>query len=329
MSSIRGPSAEAIPTTEPGDAMRPLFGAGSNGDPPRTRSQDYYKVLLQLLWRMRFDLILWLIVVAVVQLGATSSRWPLPPTAISVIGIAVSIFIGFRNTQAMSRWWEARALWGTVMNGSRNWRDRLLGLLPPEFLATERGHQLIEYQVAKVWILNFELRNYWRIDLHQALTALLAGLRLPANIDLQELCRHQAQAIQRLYSDGWVDGFGRMQLLDATQYDHNAIGALERIRNTPIPPSYDFFVRVITWLYGLALLLSFHRAGQTWIGSALFYCFLVAERIGAYVEGPFDRDGHSFSLPLNNICYVITQDLMQRSLEPSSFLPSRDPTSWE
>ena len=61
----------------------------------------------------------------------------------------------------------------------------------------------------------------------------------------------------------------------------------------------------------------------------LFLSFLIAERIGAYVEGPFDRDGHSFSLPLNSICCVITQDLMQRSLVFSRFRPSRDPTSWE
>lgn len=309
--------------------MRSSIRVGGHGDPPRTRRQDYYKVLLQLLWRMRLDLILWIILVTGVLLGSTSTRWSLPTTAISVIGIAVSIFIAFRNTQAMSRWWEARALWGTIINGSRIWRDLILGLLQPELLATERGRQLIESQVAKVWILNFELRNHWRPDVYEAVTALLADLKLPADISLQELCRHQAQAVRRLYTDGWIDGLGRMQLLDATKFDHNAIGALERIRNTPIPPSYDVFVRLITWLFGLALLVNFHHAYETWIGSVLFLSFLIAERIGAYVEGPFDRDGHSFSLPLNSICCVITQDLMQRSLVFSRFRPSRDPTSWE
>jgi putative membrane protein len=215
------------------------------------------------------------------------------------------------------------------MNGSRIWRDLILGLLPPELLATERGRQLIESQVAKVWILNFELRNHWRPDVHEAVTALLADLKLPVDISLQELCSQQAQAVQRLYTDGWIDGLGRMQLLDATKFDHCAIGALERIRNTPIPPSYDVFVRLITWLFGLGLLLNFHHARETWIGSALFLGFLIAERIGAYVEGPFDRDGQSFSLPLNSICCVITQDLMQSNLKFSSFRPSRDPTNWE
>ncbi|MCX5968358.1 MAG: bestrophin family ion channel [Cyanobacteria bacterium] len=308
--------------------MAPIW-VGGHGDPPRTRWRDYHKVLLQLLWRMRLDLIVWILVVVVVLGGSVASRWPLPPTAISVIGIAVSIFIAFRNTQAISRWWEARALWGMIMNGSRIWRDLLLGLLPSEQLATERGRQLLDYQVAKVWLLNFELRNFWRADVREAVTALLADLNLPADTSLQALCRQQARAIQRLHSDGWVDGFGRMQLLDGTKFDHNAIGALERIRNTPIPPSYDIFVRMITWLYGLALLMNFHHAHQVWVGIVLFLGFLIAERIGSYVEGPFDRDGNSFSLPLNSICCVITQDLLQRSLEFSSFRPSRDPTSWE
>ncbi len=309
--------------------MNSPIWSGGHGDPPRTRGQKYHKVLLQLLWRMRLDLIIWIIAVAVVVLGFASSRWPLPPTAISVIGIAVSIFIAFRNTQAMGRWWEARALWGMVMNGSRIWRDLLLGLLSAEQLATGRGRRLLDYQVAKVWLLNFELRNFWRADVREAVTALLRDLDLPADICLQELCRQQAQAIQRLHRDGWVDAFGRMQLLDGTKFDHNAIGALERIRNTPIPPSYDIFVRMITWLYGVALLVFFHHTHHDWIGILLFLGFLIAERIGAYVEGPFDRDGNSFSLPLNNFCCVITEDLLQRNLEFSNFSPSRDPTNWE
>ena len=38
--------------------------------------------------------------------------WLLSTKAVAVLGIAMSIFIGFRNTQAISRWWEARTLWG-------------------------------------------------------------------------------------------------------------------------------------------------------------------------------------------------------------------------
>jgi len=61
----------------------------------------------------------------------------------------------------------------------------------------------------------------------------------------------------------------------------------------------------------------------------VFICFLTAERLGSYVEGPFDRDGSSFSLPLNAICSTITSDLMQRPLDFGSFRPSQDPARWD
>ncbi|MCB0945215.1 MAG: hypothetical protein KDB49_09540, partial [Mycobacterium sp.] len=37
----------------------------------------------------------------------------------SVLGIAASIFIGFRNSNAYNRWWEARTLWGGIIINSR------------------------------------------------------------------------------------------------------------------------------------------------------------------------------------------------------------------
>jgi putative membrane protein len=303
---------------------------GGHGDPPRTRRYDYGLVVLQLFWRMRLDLMIFGLLVAVaVWRGPLPTRWGLTPMGISVLGIAVSIFIGFRNTQAINRWWEARTLWGAMVNHSRKWRDVLLALLPQRQLATQRGRCLMEYQVAQVWLLNFELRNFWRTDLHRGVEGLLADLQLQPATSLQEVCRQRAQAIERLHRDGWIDGWGRQQLSEVSNLCHDAIGGLQRIRNTPIPASYDVFVRMITWLYGLQLLLEFQRSSHILVGVVLFMGFLTAERIGSYVEGPFDRDGSSFSLPLNAICSTITNDLMQRPLDFGSFRPSQDPARWD
>ena len=48
---------------------------------------------------------------------------------LAIMGTAVSILLAFRSTQAISRWWEARTLWGAVTNVSRHWRDCLHTLL--------------------------------------------------------------------------------------------------------------------------------------------------------------------------------------------------------
>jgi ion channel-forming bestrophin family protein len=304
--------------------------SGQHGDPPRTHRLDYGLVLLQLLWRMRYDLILWLAFCTYAWLrGARAMPWQITPLALSVFGIAVSIFIAFRNTQAIGRWWEARSLWGAIVNESRQWRDTLLAHVGGQRLRSARGRRLLEVQVALVWLLNFELRNFWRADLRRTVDSLLADLNLPQELSLQELCRRRALAIHDLHRDGWVDDWGRHQLVEVANRCLDSIGGLQRIRNTPIPASYDVFVRLITWLYGLQLLLQMQSEGPLLTGAVLFLGFLVAERIGSYVEGPFDRDSSCFSLPLNSLCSTITADLMQRPLDFGRFQPSQDPTRWD
>ena len=98
---------------------------------------------------------------------------------------------------------------------------------------------------------------------------------------------------------------------------------------TPIPPPYDLFVRVIIWVFGTQLLLSFESQGSALTGILLFFGFLIAERIGAYVEGPLDQDGSSFSMPLNTICVVIGEDLMPGELDYGRYRPSRNPVFWD
>jgi putative membrane protein len=303
---------------------------GGHGDPPPTRRHDYGLVVLQLFWRMRLDLLLFAVGGAgVILKGPLASRWTLTPMGLSVLGIAVSIFIAFRNTQAINRWWEARTLWGAMVNHSRQWRDVLAALLPKSQLNSRRGRSLVEYQVAQVWLLNFELRNFWRTDLRRGVDGLLADLRLPPDTSLQDLCHRRAQAVQQLHQDNWIDGWGRQQLMEVSNCCQDAIGGLQRIRNTPIPASYDVFVLLITWLYGIQLVLEFQVSSNRLFGTLLSLGFLTAERIGAYVEGPFDCDGSSFSLPLTAICSTITGDLMPRDLDFGGFQPSSDPARWD
>ena len=255
--------------------------------------------------------------------------WLLSTKAVAVLGIAMSIFIGFRNTQAISRWWEARTLWGTVVNKSRTWADGLRGLLNEQQWRSSRTQQLVQLQVAIVWKLNFQLRNFWHPDLQVMRQQLLDQLALPADSTVRSLSVQRMMGIQKLAEDQWISERGRNHLLEISDAMTDAVGGLERIRNTPIPPPYDLFVRVINWVFGTQLLLSFESQGSGLTGILLFFGFLIAERIGAYVEGPFDQDGSSFSMPLNTICVGISEDLMPRELNYGRYRPSRNPVFWD
>ncbi len=80
---------------------------------------------------------------------------------------------------------------------------------------------------------------------------------------------------------------------------HQRIGRVQRIRNAPLPPTYDVFIRLICWLYGYALFVSFTHQGFRLDRPAAVPGVITAERIGAYVEGPFDQDGSSFCVPMD------------------------------
>ncbi|MEB3209353.1 MAG: bestrophin family ion channel, partial [Synechococcus sp.] len=108
---------------------------------------------------------------------------------LTIMGTAVSILLALRNSEAISRWWEARTLWGAVTNVSRHWRDCLHTLLCSDSVWRGEENRLVALQVLQVWLLNFELRGYWRQDAREAVNRLCASLGLPAETTLNHSYR--------------------------------------------------------------------------------------------------------------------------------------------
>ena len=88
-----------------------------------------------------------LVLSLLIALAPIPKSWLLSGKAVSILGIAVSIFIGFRNTEAINRWWEARKLWGELVNSSRIWKDSLIAHLDEETLKS-KGQVLLTSQAA-------------------------------------------------------------------------------------------------------------------------------------------------------------------------------------
>jgi putative membrane protein len=183
-----------------------------------------------------------------------------------------------------------------------------------------------------VWQLNFQLRNFYHQDLRRFQDYLLENLEMKPTTTLRQLGQARAIAVRELYENKKINARGREQLMNIANATVDAIGGLERIRNTPLPASYDVFVRMLSWIFGFQLLLTFKMDGTSSVGSItgilLFLGFLMAERIGAYVEGPFDGDGSTFALPLNAICLTISRDLLGSETDSCLHHFSKDPVRW-
>ena len=299
---------------------------------PHMARIHYPRVVLQLLWRMRIDLVVLALLCLLLHLlcPLDVDNALVSSGSQATLGIAVSVFLAFRNTQAINRWWEARSLWGGVVNQSRSWRDTVLAELPlgePDTHSRE-SQRLLQLQVLLVWLLNFELRGYGARELRQRALGLAEGLGFAAGVTLQQACRQRALELNRLLAQNLVSELGKDALLRSLAAFNDAAGGLQKIRNTPIPVPYDAFVRLIAWLYGADLFINLHDSGMPWIGVVVFLGFLVAERIAAYVEGPFDWDPPSFSLPLNQICLGISDDLLGSDSPFAAAPRCYDPSIW-
>ena len=132
---------------------------------------------------MRFDLLLLLLISVLVANGLVPSGWTGGASAVRILGIAASISSASRHpgdwplvgsTQALGQCGECRSRMG------RHPRAHLDRNRPPGRL--ER--KLLRLQVATVWQLNFQLRNFWHRDLRTFQDQLLQDLKLPSNTSL-------------------------------------------------------------------------------------------------------------------------------------------------
>lgn len=233
-----------------------------------------------------------------------------PEALLPILGIAVSVFTSFRNGQAYSRWWEARSLWGALVNQSRNLRDNLHSLLGSSPEAEALKQPLLKRQVLLVWALNNELRD--RPQSHAV--AALGGLSREmgyADVTSQGLLVGQALAVEELHREGHISDFGRIQLQRVLNEVCNAIGACEKIRNQPFPASYDVFIRLGVWIFGFLVYVRMDAVYEPFgavAGYLVLAGFITVERLGAYIESPFFEP--VLALPMNRICSTITKGLL-------------------
>lgn len=247
------------------------------------------------------------------------------PVPFSLVGLALSIFLGFRNNEAYERFWEGRCLWGRLVNVSRTLARQLFTLVEvPQNVEqpdsadehTELGmfrremvHRLIAYAHA--------LRHHLRDDDSAAeLAALLppdelAALRAADNVPmllLQRIGERMAWAREQ----GWV-GEVLMAQLDNSLTEIAAIqGGCERIRATPLPTSYTVLMHRIVAVYCLALPFGIIKEVQLLtpvVVLCIAYAFFGLDAIGDEIEEPFGT--HPNDLPLAALSRTIEINLRQ------------------
>ena len=235
----------------------------------------------------------------------------------TLIGLPISIFLGFRNNTAYDRFWEGRKLWGELVLRSRNFSRQCLSLIdyPAPALAANGLADIRVRMIYRAIAFNHAQRALLR---DQPPDAGLAEFLLPEEFEQMQyasnkpdfLMLQMGMDLRQCLKEGRIDPCLAASI-DATMSALTGAGAsCERIKNTPVPFSYTLLLHRTAYLY--CFLLPFGLVDSIgfmtpFVVAIVAYTFFGLDALGDEIEEPFGLDPND--LPLDAICRAIEIDL--------------------
>jgi len=172
-----------------------------------------------------------------------------PTEVVSVLGVALAIILGFRNSSAYDRWWEARKIWGGIVNESRSFTRQALTILDPKEVPKKHWEncvRIVRGQIAWVNALKLQLRevedkNVWDEQVGKHLRKSDYEYIMAKKNHVTHLGMLQGYAIKELQAHETMDIFSYIQMDDTLTRITDLQGRAERIKTTPLPRPYDYY----------------------------------------------------------------------------------------
>jgi putative membrane protein len=217
-----------------------------------------------------------------------------PISLITVPGTVIALLLGFRTNSAYDRWWEARIIWGAIVNDSRTWVRQLLTFVKSDGkMETSIIERMARRDIAWNYALTSSLR---KVDLSNTINSFLSGDDVQATkgkLNLPNALLHlQATDLKKLRSGNMIDQYEFVALDRTLTNLTDSMGKCERIKNTVFPSSYSLLVDILIYLWIFFLPLGLiDSIGLILIPTtiSLAFSFLAIDRIAYYMQDPFDN----------------------------------------
>lgn len=211
----------------------------------------------------------------------------------TLFGIALAIFLGFRNTVSYDRFWEGRKLWGGLLNHTRSLAQQVHNFIPNDGQHKEEKITFIKQMAAMTYALNHQLRETDAMpQLAQMLSPELVDKLKEAEYRPIILMRELGAQINQWRKRGTIDTILQAAMDRNLDNFSDIIGGCERIASTPIPFSYDVLLHRTIYIYCFLLPFGFANS-LVWYAPFIItfvaYTFTALEAIADELENPFDN----------------------------------------
>lgn len=277
-------------------------------------------------------------------------KWLLLPwLPIALLGTAVAFVIGFKNNAPYDRTWEARRIWGSIVNISRTW-----GIMTKDYITPFHSkHSVTDEQLQAIhaklynrhfaWLtaLRFQLREprnwesihlehnqkyrntYFQVEEHtlkieEVLKRYLDDTEYNIIINKSnkaaQIIALQSQHLKQLYNAGLIEDFRHMELERILMELYNQQGASERIKNFPYPRQFsslnNWFIKIFVTLIPFGMLQEFEK-----LGSDLIWLTIPFAALSGWIFTTMERIGEVSENPFEGSSNDIPITSMSKNIE--------------
>ena len=233
----------------------------------------------------------------------------LPLVGFTLIGVVLSIFLGFKNSACYDRWWEARKLWGLLIATARHF-DR-----DCRILSQARRERVIQHVIVFANVLRDRLRHQTANPTELIQTSgmsqqAITQLYQQANAPQYTLSLIQWELMQAL-KEGEISDIIYTQMNQYVTELSLVLTGCDRIATTPLPFAYSVLLN--RTVYFFCFMLPFSLGSTLGLATPLLvgilaYTVLGLDALSSEIEEPFGTQSND--LPLDSMVRTIEIELL-------------------
>jgi putative membrane protein len=273
---------------------------------------------------VKFDIIAisaYAVIMGIIDNYSALSWISIPLVITAIIGTAVSLLLTFRTAQSYERWWEARIVWGAIVNDSRSFIRQLIQFLPPSQTSETTVTEFANRQIIWCYALGESLR---RVPFSEKVQNYITHQNITdQNIPNAILNSHSAALAKLDLSD-----FKQLQLDSTLVRLCDAMGRSERIKNTVFPKSYSLLIHLLIYVFATMLPFGLDDSNiviEVILTATLPLIFISIERTAILMQDPFENT--PMDTPVTSISRTIELNLKELIGE-SNLAPLEKPNDY-
>lgn len=263
-----------------------------------------------------FFVTLYAITIVVLYNNFHITRISIPLAVPAILGTVISLLLGFRSNQAYDRWWEARHIWGSIVNDSRTLSRQILCFTEVEY-AGDAIQQMRERFIKRQMAWNYALgKHLRRMNPREGLEKYISRREMEfisnyTNVPVALLELH-ARDLNMALEMGWLNQFQQIEIDRTMSRLNDAMGKCERIKNTVFPVTYSQYIHFSLLLFIGMLpfgVIEYFGVMEIPVVVAIASSFLLIEKMAIHLQDPFENK--PTDTPVTAIARSIERDLRQ------------------